>query len=73
MTKNPSEMTLEELVELQERAQALVVVGVMRARREGLSWAAIAARLGVSAQEAHRRYAHIEKWDAAAAGRPIGD
>ena len=73
MQKDPKEMSLEELVALQDGLQALVVAGVMRARREHQSWAAIGARLGVSTQEAHRRYAHIWKWQAVAEGLPTGD
>lgn len=66
-------MTLQELLELQDRVEALVVAGVMRARREGLSWRAIAPLIHVTPQEAHRRYAHIWKWTAAAEGIPLRD
>jgi hypothetical protein len=42
--------------ELRREAERLQTVAVRRARHDGLSWAEIAAVLGVSKQAAHRRY-----------------
>jgi hypothetical protein len=73
MSKELSEMTIAELVAHQGETQAYVQAAVMGERRASASWATIAKQLGVSAGEAHRRYAHIWKWQAAAEGIPTGD
>lgn len=68
MQKDLSEMTIPELVALEVQARAFIDVAVMTSRRSGSTWAAIAAELGVSHQEAHRRYAHRWAWMAASEG-----
>jgi hypothetical protein len=65
-------MTIAELVEHERVTRATIDQAVMQARRGGSTWRAIASSLGVSEQEAHRRYAHIWKWVAAAEGTPTG-
>lgn len=73
MSKDIHEMTIAELVQHETATRGLIQMAVMRARQEGLSWAAIAVQLGVAPQEAHRRYAHIWKWHADAYGLPLKD
>lgn len=73
MTKELSEMTIAELVAHESAIRGFIVNAVLQARRGGSTWEAIASSLGVSKQEAHRRYSYLEKWDAQATGRPIRD
>lgn len=73
MSKRLEQMTIPELVRAEEAARAQIAVQVMLARTRSESWAAIGAQLGVSPQEAHRRYAHQWKWYAAAEGLPTGE
>lgn len=49
-------MTLAELAELRETVDAYIALGVGQARAGGSTWAAIGSSLGVTQQEAHRRY-----------------
>lgn len=56
MRKDPIDMTIAELVELRATVEAYIAIAVGQARRGGSTWAAIASSLGVSPQEAHRRY-----------------
>jgi hypothetical protein len=56
MAKEPYEMTLAELVALQAKVAGYIALGVSEARTNGRTWASIAEDLGVSPQEAHRRY-----------------
>jgi len=72
MSKELSEMTIPELVAHLDATQGFVEAAVMRARRDTKSWSAIGAELGVSAQEAHRRYSQKWKYYAAAEGLPTG-
>lgn len=72
MAKELSEMTIAELVEHERATRAFIDRAVVEARRGLSTWEAIADSLGVSRQEAHRRYAHLARWAAAAEGRPDG-
>jgi len=73
MTKDLEQMSIPELVRHEEATRAQIGVQVMLARGRSESWAAIGVQLGVSPQEAHRRYAHQWKWHAAAEGLPTGE
>lgn len=61
MRKEYKEMTLAELSHQQGVLQGYVLQAVVQARRGGSTWAAIGSSLGVSMQEAHRRYSYIDK------------
>jgi hypothetical protein len=50
------DMTLSELAESRTTVEAYIGLGVGLARQRGETWARIAEQLGVSPQEAHRRY-----------------
>ena len=53
--KGPAE-ALYAVAELRKEVARSETEAVLRARRAGLSWEAIAACLGVSKQAVHRRY-----------------
>lgn len=61
MAKEPVDMTLAELCHLQHIVQGYIVLRVGQSRREGMTWAQIAVGLGVTRQEAHRRYSWLDK------------
>lgn len=61
MQKYPMDMTVEELVELRASIEAYLMRLISQARTDGDTWATIAGRLGVTPQEAHRRYSWMEK------------
>jgi hypothetical protein len=61
MNKPFSEMTLAELAHQRGVLQGYIDIAVVQARRGGSTWAAIGSSLGVSTQEAHRRYHWVEK------------
>lgn len=54
-------LSITELAELRAGIEVQLTLSVAQARRDGLPWQAIAERLGVSRQEAHRRYSWLEK------------
>ena len=56
MAKDFVDMTLAELAEARTVVEAYIALAVGQARAGGSTWAAIGSSLGVSAQEAHRRY-----------------
>jgi hypothetical protein len=56
MRKDFVDMTLPELADARETVEAYIILAVRQARRGGSTWAAIGSSLGVSMQEAHRRY-----------------
>lgn len=66
MRKDPIDMTIPELVELRQTVEAYLQRAVGEARRGGSTWEGIASSLGVSRQEAHRRYSWLEKTNRAA-------
>jgi hypothetical protein len=68
MSKELDEMTIGELVAHEAATRAHIVKAVIEARRGQSTWAAIGSSLGVSMQEAHRRYAHLCRWADAADG-----
>jgi hypothetical protein len=68
MAKDFSDMTLSELALARGTLQDYVNLAVVEARRTGSSWAAVGRQLGVSAQEAHRRYSWCEKMAGPGAG-----
>ena len=61
MRKEFKDMTLTELSLSRGTLQNYLDIAVSRARRDGRTWASIGHELGVSPQEAHRRYNWIEK------------
>lgn len=61
MNKPFSEMTLAELTLARGQIQGYIDIAVVQARRSGHTWSAIAAQLGCSTSEAHRRYSWCEK------------
>jgi len=70
MAKELSEMTIAELVEHERVTRAFIERAIVEARRGQSTWTAIASSLGVSRQEAHRRYNHLVRWADAADGVP---
>ncbi|MDR7084085.1 putative transcriptional regulator [Arthrobacter ginsengisoli] len=54
-SKGPAE-ALYAVVELRKEVSRTETAAVLRARRAGLSWEAIATCLGVSKQAVHRKY-----------------
>lgn len=64
MRKEFADMTLAELVYTRGTLQGYLDIAVFKARRDGTTWAGIGHQLGVSAQEAHRRYHWVEKTSA---------
>ena len=60
MRKEYADMTLAELSIERGTLQGYIVIGVTQARRGGSTWAAIASSLGVTTQEAHRRYRYVD-------------
>lgn len=56
MAKELYEMNLVELAAVVKKAGSYIALGVSEARAGGRTWAQIGADLGVTAQEAHRRY-----------------
>jgi hypothetical protein len=61
MHKEFRDMTLSELALQRGILQGYIDVAVVQARRGGSTWKSIGHMLGVSAQEAHRRYSWCEK------------
>lgn len=49
-------LTLAELAIMRRQVEKRIHELVSEARQDGLTWAQIGRQLGVSAQEAHRRY-----------------
>lgn len=60
MRKDLMDMTIEELVDVRETAAAYLVEAVRLARKGGSTWKQIGEQLGVSHQEAHRKYSWTE-------------
>ena len=56
MEKPMYQMTLAELREVEVKARGYIALGVSEPRQGGSTWQQIGDELGVSAQEAHRRY-----------------
>lgn len=56
MVKDFLDQTLSELAESRTTVEAYIALGVGLARQRGETWAQIGTQLGVSPQEAHRRY-----------------
>ena len=61
MNKPFKDMSLSELAHERAVLADYILRGVVRARQEKTSWAAIGAQLGCATSEAHRRYQWIEK------------
>lgn len=61
MRKDFKDMSLSELSVARGTLVNYIAVGVAKARRTGSTWASIGAQLGVSTQEAHRRYSYVDK------------
>lgn len=59
--KEPDDMTLPELTALRKTLDEVIALGVRKSRLSGDSWAAVGRLLGVTAQEAHRRYRWVER------------
>jgi hypothetical protein len=68
MRKEFADMTLAELAYTRGVLQGYIDIAVSQARRGGSTWAAIGSSLGVSPQEAHRRYHWVEKTSAPSDG-----
>lgn len=63
MAKDLSQMTIAELAQTRRDVEAFIGLAVAEARRGGSTWKGIADALGVSPQEAHRRYRfHDPNW-----------
>lgn len=63
MTKHLWDMTLSELAQTRRAIDGYIGLAVAEARRGGSTWRAIGDALGVSPQEAHRRYRfHDPSW-----------
>jgi len=56
MRKDFMDMTIPELVEARQTIEAYIALSVGKKRASGATWADIGESLGVSMQEAHRRY-----------------
>jgi hypothetical protein len=61
MRKEFADMTLAELAYTRGTLEGYIQIAITQARRGGSTWAAIGSSLGVSPQEAHRRYSWLQK------------
>lgn len=54
-------MTLAELALHRGQIEGEILARVARLRKSGSTWSNIASQLGVTTQEAHRRYSWVDK------------
>jgi hypothetical protein len=61
MRKEYADMTLYELAYERGVLTGYITLAVAQARRGGSTWQAIGSSLGVSMQEAHRKYSYLDR------------